>query len=177
MLTQIYVKRLFDYDETLGHLLHKVDKGHNKVKGKVAHNNQSTCSTVSINDKTYLAHRIIWLWYYGYLPENFIDHVDRNPHNNKIDNLREASNQCNQRNTGNPKDNTSGVKGVYWHKKRNKWKAEIRINGKGLYLGSYESFTDAVCARLAGEQCLNWSGCDTNSPAYTYVKENYGKEK
>ncbi|MCP4373526.1 MAG: hypothetical protein GY797_36295 [Deltaproteobacteria bacterium] len=44
------------------------------------------------------------------------------------------------------------------------------INGINKYLGTYNNFDNAVCARLAGEQCVNWSGCDSNSPAFKYVK-------
>lgn len=169
MITQELVKDFFNYDHNTGIITHKQDKGSNKVEGSRAESKGVGCLTVSINDKNYVAHVIAWLWYYGYIPENFIDHIDRDCTNNKISNLREVTNKCNQRNTGNPKDNTSGVKGVYWHKAKNNWKAEITNNGRLLYLGSYTSFEDAVCARLAGEQCLDWVTCDSISPAFLYV--------
>ena len=85
-----------------------------------------------------------------------------------------ASQSCNLRNTGNFAHNTSGVKGVSWSKLTNKWEACIKINRKKKHLGMYKNFDDAVCARLAGEQCLDWEGCDSNSPAYLYVKEMLG---
>ena len=66
---------------------------------------------IGVDAKDYLAHRLAWLYVYGYMSENLIDHINRNPADNRISNLREVSQQCNMRNTGTPKHNTSGVKG------------------------------------------------------------------
>jgi len=134
-------------------------------------------AVIGINNQIYLTHRLAWFYEYGYMPENMIDHIDRIKHHNWILNLRETSRQCNLRNTGNPKDNTSGVKGVYFCKKSNKWYAQIPKNKKQKVLGYYKDFDDAVCARLAGEQCLAWESCDSNSPAFQYVTENIQGER
>lgn len=75
------------------------------------------------------------------------------------------------RNSGNRKNNTSGVKGIYWNKERVKWEAAITVNGKKINIIYCKSFNEAVCARLIAEQCLNWSGCDSSSPAFKYVQE------
>jgi hypothetical protein len=125
-----------------------------------------------IDGEKHLANRLSWLYIHGYLPENDIDHIDRDPSNNRINNLREVSRQCNIRNTGNPINNTYGVKGVSWHKRRNKWIAQIVINKKQKHLGCYKNFNDAVIARYKAEKELNWSGCDSSSPAYQYLKQN-----
>lgn len=127
---------------------------------------------IRIARKDYKAHRLAWLYVYGYFPENDLDHKDRIKHHNWIKNLREASKQCNNRNQGTPKNNTSGVKGVSWYKSTNKWRGQIVVNKKNKNLGCYDDFDDAVCARLSAEQCLNWNECDSSSPAYKYVKEN-----
>ena len=122
--------------------------------------------------KLYKAHRLAWFYVHGYMPENDIDHEDRITNHNWIKNLREVSKVCNARNIGNIKSNTSGVKGVKWDKFNTKWEVCIMINQINKYLGRYKSFDNAVCARLAGEQCVNWEGCDSHSPAYQYVREN-----
>lgn len=123
-----------------------------------------------------LGHRLAWLLHEGYWPEHQIEHIDRDKTHNAWHNLRPVGQQCNNRNVGNRKDNTSGVKGVYWHEAYNNWLARIVVLENGEYklkhLGYYHDFDDAVCARLAAEQCLNLSGCDSNSPAYRYVKSN-----
>jgi len=90
-------------------------------------------------------------------------------YHNWWDNLREATQQCNQRNVGTRSDNTSGVKGVTWHKRDKQWVAQICVNKKNKSIGYYADFDDAVCARLAAEQCVDWAGCDSSSPAYQYV--------
>jgi hypothetical protein len=126
---------------------------------------------ISIDRRSYLAHRLAWLYMEGFFPTNIeIDHIDQNPSNNKWNNLRLVSRSCNARNCGNGKRNKSGVKGVVWDKSRQKWEAKIGANGRSNGLGRYTSFDNAVCARLAAEQCLGWHGCNSNSPAYKYVK-------
>jgi len=127
---------------------------------------------IRINKKDYAAHRLAWFYIHGYWPENDIDHEDRIKYHNWIKNLREISQQCNSRNCGNPITNTSRVKGVYWDKYRKKWHSRIMINNKNKSLGRYMYFDNAVCARLAGEQCIGWEGCDSCSPAYLYVQDN-----
>ena len=131
---------------------------------------------IRVLGRTYAAGRLAWLYMKGYDPVGYdVDHIDRNKSNNRFENLRLASRQCNSRNTGNFSDNTSGIKGVYWHKPAGKWIAMIALNKKNIHLGIYWNFDNAVCARLAGEQCLKWSGCDSCSPAYQYVQKMLGK--
>lgn len=125
---------------------------------------------ITVNKKKYLAHRLVWLYVHGYLPEGDLDHVDRVRTNNKVENLREVSRQCNIRNSPNRVTNTSGVKGVCWCKKMNKWKARITVNYVETHLGCSEDFMEMVCLRLAAEQTLSWEGCDSRSPAYQYVQ-------
>lgn len=173
MITQKEIRRLFSYNRKTVILRWKV-----KSSKRVNVGDEAGCKRpdgyiqIIINKKKYLAHRIIWCGKYGYFPENMIDHKDKIPWHNWISNLRESSNQCNIRNTGNFSNNTSGVKGVFKQNTTNKWIANIRINNKLHHLGLYKSFDDAVCARLAGEQCVGWNGCDSNSPAYKYVQNN-----
>lgn len=127
-------------------------------------------TSIVIDQKHFLEHRLVWLYNYGYLPEGIIDHYpDKDRSNNRIENLRAVSQQCNIRNTGNFITNTSGVKGVTWDKQTNKWRSEIVINNKGYKLGRYHDFDDAVLARLAAEQCLGWSRCDSSTPAFMYA--------
>ncbi len=107
-------------------------------------------------------------WPNGYMPENEIDHTNRNRSDNRIENLREVSRSCNRKNTGNQKNNSSGVKGV--HKSgQSGWSAHIGNGKEQHYLGYTKDFEEAVLLRLAAEQCLGWSGCDLASPAYQYA--------
>ena len=130
-------------------------------------------SVIKVDDIDYYAQRLAWLYMEGYFPTGIdIDHIDQIKINNWWNNLRLISRQCNTRNSKTPNRNTSGIKGVSWDKKSKKWYARIGINGNDKYLGQYNNFENAVCARLAGEQCVGWSGCDLNSPAFQYVQNN-----
>ena len=97
---------------------------------------------IYLKGKTYLIHRIIFLMHYGYLPK-CIDHIDGNPLNNKIENLRAVTLSQNQYNRKIAKHNTSGIKGVYWHKRSQKWMARCNLDKKCFYLGSYKNLDDA----------------------------------
>ncbi len=165
--------RQLDYDPLTGIFTRKVSTSPNVKIGDITGcDNGHGYIVIGINKKQYMAHLLAWFHYYGYWPENMIDHIDRVKHHNWITNLREVTNQCNQRNCGNHITNTSGVKGVHFETRSGKWIASIYIMNKRKNLGAKKDFDEAVCHRLAAEQCLDWSGCDNNSPAYQYVKEN-----
>ena len=102
------------------------------------------------------------------LPE-YIDHIDRNRINNKINNLRETTLQNNNRNRSQQKS-SSGIKGIIWYKRDNKWLSYIKINNKRYNLGYYDNFDDAVLARYKKECEINWNKSE-ESPAYIYLKE------
>lgn len=169
-LTQARLKELLDYNEYTGIFKWIVRRKGSKGVGGVAGSLEQGYIRLSVDYKRHFAHRLAWLYMYGYMPENFIDHINRDPSDNRIVNLREVSHQCNLRNTGNPITNTSSVKGVCWCKQNSKWRSYIRNGKNPSALGHYKSLDNAVCARLAAEQCLNWSGCDSSSPAFKYVQ-------
>ena len=73
-----------------------------------------------------------------------VDHIDGNTENNFIDNIRPATNLQNAINQKIPLNNTSGHKGVSWHKQSSKWRAQISHNGKRIHLGSFETVEDAI---------------------------------
>ena len=170
MISQERVKKLFNYNPLTGDLIRLETVCSRGKKGTIVGylNNLGYLET-RVDGKLYRNHRLIWLWVYGYLPENCIDHINRDRLDNRLINLREVSQSCNLRNTPNRADNLSGVKGVYWDTNRSKWHSMIRLNSKSYSIGRYKSFDDAVAARLAAEQCLGWEGCDSSSPTYLYL--------
>ena len=96
-----------------------------------------------------MAHRVVWKWHYGTEPAE-IDHIDGNPSNNVIGNLRAASRQDNVRNTRIRKTNKSGVQGVHLH--RGYWVASIRNGGKQIELGQFKTVAEAATCRKQAEQ-------------------------
>lgn len=80
------------------------------------------------------------------------DHKDRNPLNNRKNNLRDASVSQNAMNIGIRKNNTSGITGVKFNKRDNVWTAYIQANKKYKYLGSYITKEEAIKVRLQAEE-------------------------
>ena len=79
------------------------------------------------------------------------DHIDRNPLNNRRENLRPATYSQNSQNSPRRHNNTSGIIGVNWHKHRQKWVARININCQRIIIGYYVNKEDAIIARLKAE--------------------------
>lgn len=82
--------------------------------------------------------------------ENY-DHIDRNPLNNRRNNLRFATLEDNNRNRNIFKNNTSGIMGVNWDSNRSKWRSRIYLDKKRLELGFFVNKQDAIHARLRAE--------------------------
>lgn len=171
MITQERLKEMLSYSEETGVFTWLVT-GRGRVRiGDVAGCISSDGYVVIGIDKIlYRAHRLVWLYVHGYFPENHTDHINRVRHDNRIENLREVSVQCNIRNYGNNIRSTSGVRGVCWSKKMQKWKGHVMVDQKTLHLGYHEDIVEAVAHRLAFEQCLGWDICGNNSPAYEYMQ-------
>ena len=141
-LTQELVKELFDYRD--GKLYWKTDRGTNKLKGlRAGSDTFHGYRVIVINRKLYKEHRLVFLLHRGYLP-NFLDHINGEKNDNRIENLRPATALENNRNAKIRVDNTSGAKGVSWHSSGKKWQATININGKLTYLGLFKTMNEAV---------------------------------
>lgn len=142
-------------EESSTGLVNKVTRSANAVEGQEAGNlNQKGYFVVTFRDKKYSNHRIIYFLCTGIDPkEKQIDHKDTNPLNNKIWNLRPATDKQNSDNRKRQGNNTSGVTGVYWDKIKNKYQSRIRYNYKTINLGSFnKSDKDkAIAVRIAAE--------------------------
>jgi len=163
-ITPKYIRQLLEYNPETGRFvwrcrllrdgLERIDKGWNKrfAGGKVAERkHRHGHLQIGLHCKNYMAHRVAWAHYYGEWPEIDIDHINGNPSDNRIANLRLATDSQNLCNSKIRTDNSSGVKGVSWSKKEKKWYAYINKHGKMISLGRYESLDDAIEARLSGE--------------------------
>lgn len=110
--------------------------------------------TVKISGKRYKAHRIAWAIIKGINLDDVpaeIDHDNLVKDDNREDNLRPASGSQNCSNTGVRSDNSSGHKGVDFHKKNNLWRARIMKDGKSVFLGWFNTSEEAVTARSAAQ--------------------------
>lgn len=101
---------------------------------------------IRIDKKPYYAHRLAFLYLYGFLPKE-VDHIDGDPSNNKISNLRAANRSMNMKNLCRNSVNTSGITGVCWDKARKKWIASIQVNGASVYRKRFSCKSDAISKR------------------------------
>jgi hypothetical protein len=93
------------------------------------------------------AHRVAWLLHVGEWPKGDIDHVNGNPRDNRISNLRLTTHAENMRNQKRRSTNTSGTTGVTWHKPSKKWRSRIRVDRTVISLGYFHDITAAIEAR------------------------------
>lgn len=153
---------VFAYQD--GSLYWKVDTGTNKTKGRIAgvpSASKKWYGHVEYKNKKYAAHNIVWELHYGPIPETFtVDHINRKPDDNRIENLRLAtrSQQCANTKKWSLSETASQWKGVCAWKKKGKWRLFVR----GQYLGLFDCQHDAATAynffavELFGEfACLN----------------------
>lgn len=150
MITQQRLHELFDYRN--GHLYWKVARTRGVQAGDQAGSiNGCGYIAIGISGQKHLAHRLIFLWHHGFCPQ-YIDHIDRNRSNNQISNLRSATSSQNQANVVSNSRSTSGVMGVSWDKRKKKWRSQIRVHGKALYLGLFPNIDDAKIAYTTAKQ-------------------------
>lgn len=135
--------RMFHYRDGM---LYWIDCKNPAFNGKPAGINRADgYRTIFANGKHYLAHRLIYLMHHGSMPKK-IDHIDRNPTNNRIENLRAATDKLNAFNKSQKSDIRSGAVGVYWYKRMNCWRADVA----GRTIGYFKDKNDALTARENG---------------------------
>lgn len=147
------LKEWIDYDPQKGSFTWKKSPHHLIKQGSMAGTYEKRGYRVlHIRKKIIKAHRAAWAIIYGYFPIGEIDHIDNNPSNNCIDNLREVDRSKNQMNAKTPKNNTSGVKGVHYCNPKRKWIASISIDKKKFCIGHFDSIEEAIKARKQKEK-------------------------
>jgi len=145
-ITQEELRKQLHYDPETGVFTWAIRKPRVKfgsVAGKVKPNGY--CE-VRVNLISYGSHRLAWLYVHGRWPEGVIDHINRNPSDNRIENLRELPFAANLRNCGARSNSSTGVKGVSLHKLSGKYRATLRVSGRRLWLGLFETIEEAAAA-------------------------------
>lgn len=150
VLTQARLKELLRYDSETGLFVRLTSQG-GKTRGVLTAGKADARGRRSfkLDRREYFAHRLAWLYVHGRWPEAGIDHKDGDPGNNRLSNLREATNSENQQNQRRAQScSRSGFLGVYRPAPKRKWAAQITVNGKMLYLGCYSEPEAAHAAYL-----------------------------
>lgn len=147
-LTQEFIKRSFYYHKD-GYLIWKECKRKDKIgliAGCRGRDKYGDRRRIFFNNKLQIAYRLIFLWHHGYLPK-IIDHINRNSGDDRIENLRPASDSENAANRKkSTKICTSKYLGVHFEKSRNLWKTKINKNGKSTEIGRFKTEAEAALA-------------------------------
>ena len=104
--------------------------------------------TVNVHGRDYSAHRIVMLMCYGFYGEGLeVDHINHVRNDNRLVNLRFVTHGENMRNKSVSSKITTGVTGVYFDKRLQKYRARIRVNREFIHLGMFETLEEAAAAR------------------------------
>lgn len=144
-LTHEYIKALFDYLPE-GNLLRKIKTGQTTFAGQIVRGQSTSTGHVrlKIHGGTFYMHHVVWCWHHGTWP-TYLDHINNNPSDNRIENLREATHTQNMWNSKGRAGQT-GIKGVVWEKAKKRYRVRMRANGKRLSFGYFKTLEEARIA-------------------------------
>ena len=145
MITAEELKKHLSYNPETGVFLRLTASG---GKSKVGHPagflSDMGYLCIGINRKTYKAHRLAFLYVNGEWPIGDIDHINGIKNDNRITNLRDVSHQVNGFNQRNAHSHSkSGILGVHWDQRTQKWRAQIKLHGKKKHLGLFQTAEEA----------------------------------
>lgn len=162
-LTKIKLDSYLRYDAESGQFFwHISGKGRRKslLAGSA---NLAGYIVIRIEGINYMAHQLAWLTVYGAWPKLELDHIDRSPGNNRIENLREVLHPTNAYNTKIKANNSSGIRGVFWSTAHNLWVVQLGPQGNRITkyfsdMDSAKDFAESALTELIGATSLQASG-------------------
>lgn len=150
-LTQSKLKEFLQYDPESGIFTWLKSPG-NRIKAGDSAGSKRRNGYLNLRlGKTYLAHRLAFLFMTGEFPK-MVDHINGCKSDNRWVNLREVDTSENGKNAPIPITNKSGVIGVRWRKEMKKWVAKIKVNQRDYHLGYFSELADAAAARTRAEK-------------------------
>ena len=144
--------RLFSYDPETGVVTRKIATSRRVKAGSVVgYDDSKGYKRFILRGRKYFVHRLVWLLAHGQWPPGEMDHINRDPSDNRLENLRVVSSTENKKNRRMFSNNKSGVKGVY-KTPHGSWSAEIYVDSKKIRLGWHKDKQDAIKARKDAEE-------------------------
>ncbi len=161
-----YLKECFEYNPLTGELTWKARPAshfENSKNGDAGFNARFAGTVagcvmargyvwITLCGRSHYAQRIAWAIYYGKYPDGIIDHDNGDRADNRIANLVESTSEKNSRNQKLRSTNTTGQMGVFLRKDTGKYRSFIQEGGKRIWLGSHDSYEEAVACRKAAEK-------------------------
>lgn len=141
------LRKLFTYDPATGTITRKQSAGCRMAGATVDSAERKGYLRTNVDGQRLKAHKICWALHTGFWPDLQVDHINGNTADNRLSNLRLATNQQNAANQRTPKNNTSGTKGV--SARNGRWVAGIKIDGVRIHLGTFNTRELAAAAYAA----------------------------
>ncbi|MFY3310918.1 HNH endonuclease signature motif containing protein [Achromobacter ruhlandii] len=156
-LTQERLKQVLHYDPLTGKFMWMSHRKNSRIGTEAGYSDRTKRIKILVDGSQYFAHRLAWLYVHGSWPSGVIDHIDGNPGNNVLSNLRDVSVAINSQNRRHPRsESKTGVLGVF--KKNGHFFASISVNDKTRHLGVFETVEEAHAAYVKAKRILH-PGC------------------
>lgn len=148
------LNNVFSYEN--GKLFWKIKSGKGYI-GKEAGSDDGKGKylRVMLNGIRTAVHRVVFAMHHGYMPD-FVDHIDGDTKNNRIENLRASSKSQNGMNQGLSKANKTGCKGVYFDARKKKFGVRVRVNKKQKHFGWFDDIE--LAGLVASEARVKFHG-------------------
>ena len=154
-LTAERLRELLDYDPETGVFTWRANVGRARAGMVAGSISARGYWKIGLFGATWVAHRLAWLWVYGVWPKGLLDHRNRVKTDNRISNIREATNIENNQNRTPFVGTISGYQGVRLHRRCGLWQARIQADGQSRSLGYYPTAEIAHAAYLAAASQLH----------------------
>lgn len=152
-----YLCSLLEYDKDTGVITWKERRGRKIRAGSVAgHVNKKGYRCIGFMGSTYSAHRVAAFMIGMEINGLEIDHVNGDRDDNRQCNLRAVATQTNLKNKRTQRNSTTGVNGVSFKAKPQKYAAYVKVSGKDIFLGQFEDKWDAICVRMSANNKYNF---------------------
>lgn len=148
LLSAETVRKFLSYNPETGMFTRRTNTYGAKAGDVAGHVTKRGYIEIDVGGCRCLGHRLAWLYVYGEWPKSQIDHKDRNTSNNAIKNLRPATPSQNAFNTKKRAGTGTPLKGAHWCKRTNCWRPSIKVDGRTIYLGRFETAQEAHAAYL-----------------------------
>lgn len=160
MVTQAHLKSVLSYDPETGEFVWTAKRRSVRVGGVCGRINRYGYREIGVGGALHQAHRLAFLYMTGEMPPSSVDHINGKRDDNRWCNLRAATQSQNMANVGVRRTNSSGIPGVVWDRDRNKWRAQLRIDGRKKNLGRFDTVEEARVAvfTAAREQWGDFAG-------------------
>ncbi len=161
ILTQARLRELLDYNPETGVFTWRVSRrGHRKAGDEAGYLQRNGYVKITLDQRRVMAHRLAWLYAHGVWPLQQIDHINGDPSDNRLANLRDVAPQTNSENERKARRRKNGgtLLGAHWSTTWKRWKSSIISSGKSLHIGWFDTEQQAHEAYVATKRRLH-AGC------------------